>query len=122
MESAFGQDDPSLSEVRLIGIDVPESNSFVTIRLSLNQPPLTLKRKTTAANATSIELQCLDLIEANLSLRTGEDNVALEFTNNGGSSLRVRIIGRFSEIAIECRFLRLNHVKAYTADHSQKNL
>lgn len=116
--SVFGEADPDLSAVRLHGIDVAEGGSFLTVKFSVRRELDRLpNRWGSKVDEISIELQCLALVEASMSIRSGDSTVRCEFTNDSVSGRALRIRGA-TDVSIRCGFVRVNHIVPYVADYS----
>jgi len=120
MSSVFGGADPDLSDARLLGIDIAEGGSLLTLKLSVNQAPGSQSGRWKTANAISMELQCLGLEQASISTRSGDSTVSCEIKNEDGKGRIIRMIGPSTDVVIRCGFLRVNHLVPYTADNSRE--
>jgi len=120
MHSVFGEADPDLSEARLVGINIAEGGSLLSLTLAVNQSPVSHPARWKAANAVSIELQCLGLEQASIGVRSGNSTVSCEITKEGQSGRMIRIIGPWADVVIRCGFLRVNRLVPYTVDYSQE--
>ncbi len=83
MHSVFGESDPDLSEARLVGTNIAEGGSLLTLTLAVNQAPVSRPARWKAANAVSIELQCLGLEQASIGVRCGNSTVSVRNNERG---------------------------------------
>jgi hypothetical protein len=119
--SVFGENDPDLGAVRLQALGIAECGSAINIKLAVECAPLNqpLRWPRTNANATSIELQCLDLRELSLTMRSGESAVSCKLgTDERHSSRTVEIHGSSTDLLIRCGFLKVNRITPYSYDPS----
>jgi hypothetical protein len=120
IHSVFGEIDPDLTEVRLVGTNIAEGGSLLTLTLAVKRVPVSRPARWKAANAVSIELQCLGLEQASISMRCGNSTVSCEITKQGPVERMIRIIGPSADVVIRCGFLRVNRLVPYTVDYSQE--
>jgi hypothetical protein len=120
MISVFGEADPDLSDARLLGINIAEGGSLLTLKLAAKQAPGSQSVRWKTANAISIELQCLGLEQASINTRCGESTVSCDITKEGEAGRMIRMMGSSTDVVIRCGFLRVNHLVPYTADYSQE--
>jgi hypothetical protein len=119
--SVFGECDPDLRSVRLQALGIAECGSAISIKLAVECTPTNQPRRWPKidANATSIELQCLDLRELSLTMRSGESAVSCELRmDEQPSSRNVEIHGSSTDLLIRCGFLKVNRITPYRHDES----
>lgn len=122
MSSTFGNTDPDLSNARLLGISIAEGGSLLTLNLSVDQVPARKPTRSTtdAANATSIEMQCLALQDTSIAVRVGDSRVSCKIARQLDGGRMILIKGASTDIVIRCGFLRVNHIVPYTVDYSPR--
>lgn len=121
MNSVFGEADPDLSDVRLVGISVAEGGSLLTLKLAIKQAPARqpVRWKPNSANSISFELQCLGLEEASIIARSGESIVSCAIEQDREAGRVIRMVGPSTNVVIRCGFLRVDHIVPYAVDYSQ---
>lgn len=121
MNSVFGEADPDLSDVRLVGISISEGGSLLTLNLAIKQAPVRqpARWRSSSANTISIELQCLGLEEASIVARSGDSIVSCEIEKEYEAGRVIRIVGASTDVVIRCGFLRVNRIVPYAVDYSQ---
>ena len=119
--SAFGEVDPSLSDVRLTKAELSEGGPTLNLSLALNDYPANppIRRKREANNAVSIQLQCMGLVGLSLSRLSGDSTVSCEISKGESVPLQIRIKGTATEALVQCGFIRISHVTPYLKDLSQ---
>jgi hypothetical protein len=124
MKSLFGDTDPDLSRVRFTGLHVAELCSMVSVTLAVDWETVHRPKRwgTGGGNTVSIELQCIDIEELSLGMRTGESIVSCEIGTGDSSERTVRIHGDRTELIVRCQRLRANKLIPYHADYSPASL
>jgi immunity protein 50 of polymorphic toxin system len=118
MKSVFKEADPSLSAVRLMGMDGGERGSCLKLKVALNydgaNPPVRWQR--IDANALSIEMLCFGLQELSMAMQPGDSTVTCDITKDPAGNQVLRIAGPSIDLVIRCGYVRINHILPYTAE------